>query len=182
MCQTTLPVRPALVRSALILTLVLGLSAPAGATVLAVTASLDGPQANAGAGTGSPGVGTLTGTFDDVSKLLSWDITWSGLIGTPTDMHFHGPALPNLNAVVEVGTGVVGPPVVGSAVLDAAQETDIMAGLWYLNLHTTAFAGGEIRGQVSVASPPSVYGPGLLLVMPLMVAAGFALTRREVRV
>jgi len=54
-----------------------------------------------------------------------------------------------------------------------------MAGLWYLNLHTTAFGGGEIRGQVSVASPPSVYGPGLLLVLPLMIAARFALTRRE---
>ncbi len=100
MCQTTLPFRPALVRSALILTLVVGLSAPAGATVLAVTASLDGPQASAGAGTGSPGVGTLTGTFDDVSKQLSWSITWSGLIGTPTLMHFHGPALPTQNAGV----------------------------------------------------------------------------------
>jgi len=65
-----------------------------------VTASLDGPQANAGARTGSPGVGTLTGTFDDVSKQLSWSITWSGLIGTPTLMHFHGPALPTQNAGV----------------------------------------------------------------------------------
>ena len=178
MCQTALPVRPALVRSALILTLVLGLSAPAGATVLDVTASMDGPQANAGAGTGSSGVGTLTGTFDDVTKLLSWNITWSGL--TPTAMHFHGPALPTENAIVQEGTGVVGPPVVGSTVLDAAQETDILAGLWYLNLHTNTSPGGEIRGQVSVASP--VFGPGLLLVIPLMAAAGFALTRREARV
>ncbi len=183
MRHNTLPACAALARITLILTLMVGLSAPAGAAVLAVSASMDGPQANAGAGTGSPGVGTLTGTFDDVTKQLSWSITWSGLIGTPSAMHFHGPALPGLGAGVVVGTGVAGPPVVGSAVLTGAQETDILAGLWYLNLHTTTFGGGEIRGQVSVASPPSaVYGPGLLLVMPLMVAAGFTRVRRQTRV
>ena len=75
MSQHHLVARAAFVRIALILSLVLGFSAPAGAAVLAVTASLDGPQANAGAGTGSAGVGTLTGTFDDASKQLSWSIT-----------------------------------------------------------------------------------------------------------
>jgi len=171
--------RTTLLRTAVTLILILGFSVPAGAAVLTVSASLDGPQANAGAGTGSPGVGMLTGTFDDVSKQLSWDITWSGLIGTPTLMHFHGPALPSQNAGVQVSTGVAGPPVAGSAILSAPQEADILAGLWYLNLHTTTVGGGEIRGQVSVASSPAVYGPGLLLVFPMIAIAGFALFRRE---
>jgi hypothetical protein len=98
-------------------------------------------------------------------------------------MNFHGPAGPGVGAGVQVTTGVAGgPPVIANAVLRAAQEADILAGLWYLNLHTSAFGAGEIRGQVSVASPPAaVFGPGLLLVMPLMVAAGFALVRRQTR-
>ncbi len=184
MSHSALPACAALARITLLLTLMIGLSAPAGAAVLAVTASMDGPQANNGAGTGSLGVGTLTGTFDDVTKELSWSITWSGLIGAPTAMHFHGPAGPGVGAGVQVATGIAGPPEIGGpVVLTPTQEADILAGLWYLNLHTTAFLGGEIRGQVSVASPPSaVYGPGLLLVMPLMVAAGFTLVRRQTRV
>jgi hypothetical protein len=71
---------------------------------------------------------------------------------------------------------------VGSAILTAPQESDILAGLWYLNLHTTSFGAGEIRGQVTVADPPAVYGPGGLLVMPLMLVAGLALIRREAAV
>jgi hypothetical protein len=157
----------------------IGLAAPAGAAVLAVTASMDGPQVP----NGSPGVGTLTGTFNDVTKELSWSITWSGLTAAPAAMHFHGPAAPGVGAGVQVATGIAGPPEVGGpAVLTLAQEADILAGLWYINLHTATFPGGEIRGQVSVASPPAaVFGPGLLLVMPLMAAAGFALVRRQTR-
>lgn len=179
MSHSTLPASAALARITLIFTLMVGLSAPAGAAVLVVTASMDGPQS----GTASPGVGTLTGTFDDVTKELSWSITWSGLLGAPSAMHFHGPAVPGVGAGVQVGAGIAGPPVIGAATLTVGQEADILAGLWYLNLHTSAFGGGEIRGQVSVASPPAaVYGPGLLLVMPLMVAAGFTLVRRQTRV
>jgi hypothetical protein len=170
----------ALAQFALIIALSFGLSTAAGAATLAVTAAMDGPQANAGAGTGSAGVGTLTGTFDNVTKQLTWSISWSGLTGTPTLMHFHGPALPNQNAGVQVTTGVVGPPVIGNAVVGAGQEADLLAGLWYLNLHTTAFGGGEIRGQVSVAAP-AVPGPGLILVIPLMIAGGFTLSRRRMR-
>ncbi len=172
----------ALAKFALTLALTFGLSAPAGAVILNVNALMDGPQANAGAGTGSPGVGTMTGTFDTVSGQLSWSITWSGLIGAPAAMHFHGPALPNQNAGVQVSTGVVGPPVVGNTIISAPQATDLQAGLWYLNLHTSSFAGGEIRGQVSVSSPAPVPGPALLLVVPLMIAGGVALRLRTKRV
>lgn len=139
-------------RSIIILcTIVLGLvSQPASATIINLIAEMDGPKANAGAGTGSAGIGTGTVTLDDVTGLMNWSITWGGLIGAPAAMHFHGPANPNQNAGVQVDTGVAGPPVVGNTILAAAQMTDLLAGLWYLNLHTTAFPGGEIRGQVLV--------------------------------
>lgn len=132
----------------LVSVLLLGLAPSAMALMIPLSASMDGAQANAGAGTGSPGIGSADIILDTVSGQLSWTITWSGLIGTPTLMHFHGPALPGQNAGVQVNTGVAGPPVNGAAILSPAQQSDLLAGLWYLNLHTTSFGGGEIRGQV----------------------------------
>ncbi len=137
-----------LLKITLILALVLISVAPALAVLVPLSVDMDGFQANAGLGTGSLGVGTATITLDTDSNSLSWVIVWSGLTGTPTAMHFHGPALPNQNAGVQVGTGVVGPPVVGNAILSANQVDDLLAGLWYLNLHTDEFPGGEIRGTV----------------------------------
>jgi hypothetical protein len=35
------------------------------------------------------------------------------------------------------------------AVLTDPQESDLLNGLWYANVHTQAHGGGEIRGQVT---------------------------------
>ena len=137
-----------LIKIALAIAVALALSTSASAILIPLSASMDGAQANAGAGTGSPGTGLGTITFDTGTNQLSWNITWSGLVGTASLMHFHGPALPNQHAGVQVGTGVAGPPVIGNAILTAPQATDLLAGLWYLNLHTSTSPGGEIRGQV----------------------------------
>ncbi len=137
----------------------------ANATMINCPTSMDGPQANAGAGTGSPGTGSATVTFDDATNQLSWNISWSGLLGAETLMHFHGAALPNQNAGVQVSTGVLGPPVVGNTVIAAGQAADLLSDLWYLNLHTTAFAGGEIRGQVLCETPNGNGGNGDRMVV-----------------
>jgi hypothetical protein len=157
------------------------MSSSAAAATIDLEASMDGAQANAGAGTGSPGIGSAVLAYDTATKALTWSITWSGLVGSPTLMHFHGPALPSQNAGVQVGTGVVGPPVIGNAILSAAQEADLLAGLWYLNLHTTAFGGGEIRGQVLAAPVPSLPGPGLLVALPIVVLGSLAARGRTGR-
>ena len=39
-------------------------------------------------------------------------------------------------------------PIKGSAALTDAQVADLMAGKWYINLHTAANPGGEVRGRV----------------------------------
>jgi len=75
---------------------------------------------------------------------------------------------------VQVNTGVAGPPVVGNAVLAAGQVNDLLAGLWYLNLHTTTFGGGEIRGQV-------VPEPATLLLIGAGLAALAAARRQRTR-
>lgn len=138
----------------LMLGLVLSASSAEAATINLV-ANLDCAQANAGAGTcgaGGSGTGTATITFDDVTNLLSWNLSYSGLSAAVTAAHFHGPAAPGVNAGVTVGIGTAN-PAVGSATISASQETDLLAGLWYVNVHSTAFGGGEIRGQVLVPEP-----------------------------
>ncbi len=48
---------------------------------------------------------------------------------------------------VELGLPA-GSPKIGSATVDAGQAADILADLWYANIHTDHSGGGEIRGQV----------------------------------
>ena len=37
----------------------------------------------------------------------------------------------------------------GSATLTDAQADELLAGKWYVNVHTAANKGGEVRGQVT---------------------------------
>ena len=60
-----------------------------------------------------------------------------------------GRAAAGANAGVVVPfTGSLDSPISGSATLTDAQVADLKAGKWYVNLHTAASPGGEIRGQV----------------------------------
>lgn len=110
-------------------------------------AALDGKSqvpANTSAATGSADI-----DYDPASKKLSWKVTYSGLSGPPTAAHFHGPAEAGKNAGVAVAIPNAGSsPVVGSATLTDAQAADLVAGKYYINIHTAANPGGEIRGQV----------------------------------
>ena len=93
--------------------------------------------------------GTLEASLDKQTSVLSWTVSYSGLTGPVKAGHFHGPALAGANAGVALGfTGSVDSPVKGSATLTAAQIDELMSGKWYVNLHTAANPGGEVRGQV----------------------------------
>ncbi len=118
------------------------LQASAGGQTVTWCIDLDGPTA----GTNSAATGTGTVQLDTQLNLLSWNIVHQGL-HTHTASHFHGPAQPGQPANVQVTIGV-GSPLVGSAPISQQQANDLMAGLWYLNLHTTLHVAGEIRGQV----------------------------------
>jgi hypothetical protein len=88
--------------------------------------------------------------FDTASKMLSWTITYSGLTGPATAAHFHGPAEPGKNAGVAVPIpNIATSPAQGTATLTDAQAADLMAGKYYVNIHTATNAAGEIRGQVT---------------------------------
>jgi hypothetical protein len=96
----------------------------------------------------SAGTATVTVTYDSGTKKLTWQGTYSGLTGPTTAGHFHGPAEPGKNAGVVIPISVGSSPFQGSADLTDAQAADLLAGHWYVNIHTDAHKGGEIRGQV----------------------------------
>ncbi len=99
--------------------------------------------------TASAGTGTATATLDTASGKLTWEVTYSGLTGPAMAAHIHGPAEAGKNAGVLVPlTGNLASPIKGSRVLTAAQAADLEAGKTYVNIHTAANKGGEIRGQL----------------------------------
>ncbi len=100
----------------------------------------------------SKGSGTVTATYDPATKVLTWEGSFSGLTGPATAAHFHGPAEPGKNAGVAIWISEKGKtldsPFKGSATLTDAQASDLQAGLMYVNVHTAANPGGELRGQL----------------------------------
>jgi hypothetical protein len=96
----------------------------------------------------SAGTGAVTVTYYSGTKKLTWQGTYSGLTGPTTAGHFHGPAEPGKNAGVVIPLMVGSSPFQGTADLTDAQASDLLAGRWYVNIHTDAHKGGEIRGQV----------------------------------
>jgi len=130
-----------------------------------LAATLDGAQETPP--NASPGTGLGGFTFDTGTSTLSWNITFSGMIGIETDAHIHqgAPGVPG---------GIVfaiplGSPSVGSAALTPAQTANLLAGNFYVNLHTSAFPGGELRGQILVVPSSTIVcepGVGGVLACP----------------
>lgn len=101
-------------------------------------------------GSNTAATGNASVSYDAASKQVTWRITYAGLSGTPTAAHFHGPAQPGANAGVAVPIpNVATSPIQGSATLTDAQAADLVAGRYYINIHTAANPPGEIRGQVT---------------------------------
>jgi hypothetical protein len=97
----------------------------------------------------TPATGRVDAVLDKNTRLLRWKLSFTGLSGTPTGGHFHGPAAIGANAGIALPfKGAVQSPLQGQATLTAAQATELLAGKWYVNIHTTAHPNGEIRGQM----------------------------------
>ena len=121
-------------------------------------------------------VGAASVTIDIVDATkpagaeVCWDLSYSGLTGTPIQAHIHVgatgtngiiviPFLPfsNLGPSSATGCSPVSPTV--------AQQIIDDPGGFYVNVHTTDFPMGAIRGQLSKADPPA--GEAHLLNKPL---------------
>jgi hypothetical protein len=121
----------------------------------------------------SPGIGSGTLVLSSTSN-LTYSITYSNLAAPWTASHIHGPAGPGTNAgVIFPLTNIPNSPSNGTlsgttASLNPAQMGYLnnTPSLLYVNIHSQAFPGGEIRGQITPA--PAIwcpYGPTWIPVL-----------------
>lgn len=102
----------------------------------------------------STGTGSGTAVIDTVNNTITLNATFTG-IGALTAAHFHGPGARGVAAGVKVGLADLSSPMTETVSYLEADEADILAGNWYLNLHTAAFSGGELRAQLDNAGAAS---------------------------
>lgn len=90
-------------------------------------------------------------TFDKINKILSLSVVYSGI--TPRAMHIHKAAA-GINGPVIIDLATPGAAAFPAQVqltrtLTVGQEDSLMRNLLYVNIHSVAFPGGEIRGQLT---------------------------------
>ena len=137
-----------------------------------------------------PGTGSGTATFSFATLTLALDVSFIDLLGVPTEAHIHAAPFGVPGGIILDVTSLLsgGPPgapttegaffsgsIVGTLPFPPAFITDLLAGNTYLNIHTTAFTGGEIRGQLVLVPEPTTVG----LVALGLLGLGLGLKRRR---
>jgi hypothetical protein len=97
--------------------------------------------------TTSTATGTFAATYNKDTKIISYAIGYTGV--TPTAWHIHKGAVGVAGAVIfGLGTTFTNAYSSVTPALTTEQETDLLAGNYYVNLHSTANPSGDIRGQL----------------------------------
>ena len=128
------------------LALPLLIAAHAHGAIVQFAATIDGAQETPPSG--SPAMATGTFTMDTDANTLAINI----IITVPPPSgeiaaHIHGFSSPGTPSGILFGLPL-GSPKMATWNFTQAQEPNIIAGLTYANIHSNAFPGGEIRGQV----------------------------------
>lgn len=108
--------------------------------------------------------GTIDAEYSKLTKTLFYTVYWNNLTGPVAAMHIHGLADPGSNAgivqnIITASNGITTPNATrfgtsgsfaASMYVDgvAIKEEDVLAGKFYINIHTATYPGGEIRGQI----------------------------------
>jgi hypothetical protein len=96
----------------------------------------------------SKATGVGIATFDKISKNLSLSVIYSGIV--PRAMHIHKAAAGvNGPVIVDLGSTPFPAQVQLDRKLTVGQEDSLMRNLLYINIHSVAYPGGEIRGQLT---------------------------------
>jgi hypothetical protein len=94
----------------------------------------------------STALGTATLKFNNTTKVFTITVTHD--LSSITSGHIHKGTTGTNGGVVFPFTALVSPISYTSPPLNAEQEADLMANLYYVNLHSSTFTAGEIRGQL----------------------------------
>ncbi len=107
----------------------------------------------------SPATGMAMGTYNQATRTLRIMVNVSGFQSDLFAGHIHRGAVGSNGPIVFALTNTSNNPRIWTSdntfTLTAAQEADFLGGLWYVNLHTQAFPGGEIRGQLNPVPEPA---------------------------
>lgn len=125
----------------------------------------------------SPATGTAIGTYDDVTNMFMMDTNATGFTANVTAAHIHIAAAGVNGPVVFPLSGATGSTTYMAHdmfVFTAQQETDFLAGLYYVNIHTVELPGGEVRGQLN---PTVVPEPGTIAAF--LIGGGILLGLRR---
>lgn len=95
--------------------------------------------------------GAFDGRYDRGSGTLRYRLRYIGLSGPATGAHIHGPAIAGQNAGVLIPFQDSRSPIEGTLTLSEAQAAELLAGRWYVAVHTAAHPGGELRGQLQAS-------------------------------
>ncbi len=117
------------------------------AASLAAGGEVPRPKAPAGAG----GLFSAIVTTNTSGSTIAWSLDFSGLSGRAGAAHIHLGAPGKAGDVALALCGPCSSGTRGEAKLEAKVADALASGNAYVNVHTEANAGGEIRGQIAVA-------------------------------
>ncbi|NIL96428.1 MAG: CHRD domain-containing protein [Planctomycetales bacterium] len=112
----------------------------------------DDPQR---APTDSPGVGHADFVLQRDTLTLSWRVTFRDLTSQPLALQMHGPvpAEGEAPALFDLAAAGFRSPVEGERTLSLGEVAYLVQNLLYVNLSTTGYPVGEIRGPVRKLRP-----------------------------
>lgn len=115
----------------------------------------------------STSIGYMDVSYSKETKLLTYRVTWSGLADSVSAMHIHGLSPVSYAAgivqnIVASSNSIYPQRTAGRLTFNKSgtlsgtlladgfvvREDHILNGMYYINIHTSVYPGGEIRGQI----------------------------------
>ncbi|MEP6945641.1 MAG: CHRD domain-containing protein [Acidobacteriota bacterium] len=132
-----------------------------GARAETLYANLSGAQEVPVVSTNATGYARIV--INESALTITYTVVFSGLSSAQTASHIHAPGAIGATAAVAINFSAVGGTsgtISGTAPITATQIAQLRAHLGYVNVHSTIFSGGEIRGQLGNRRPVDFDGDG----------------------